>query len=162
MPSVLFVCTANLYRSPLAAAFLRAELIDASEREEWLVGSAGTWTKNGTPVHAQTVEDARQFGLDLRAHRSTQITGEILSRYDLILVMEAGQKEALLIEFPNQSKKIHMLSDVVDNRTYNIPDVFSSEGEHDREVANELHQIIKRGFKKIIVLAKSNSGNTIN
>jgi protein-tyrosine phosphatase len=154
MPSVLFVCTANLYRSPLAAAFLRDELKDSPDRNEWVIDSAGTWTKSGTLVHSETIDDARQFGLDIQTHRSKQITAEMLSRQDLILVMETGHKEALLIEFPNQSKKIYLLSEVVDGLTYDIPDPFSSEGKHDREIARELHQVITRGYKKIFALAK--------
>ena len=161
MPSVLFVCTANLYRSPLAAAFLRSVLKDAPGGEAgWVIDSAGTWTKSGTPIHSQTVEDARHFGLDIRSHRSKQVSAELLSRQDLILVMETGHKEALLIEFPEQSKKIHLLSEVIDGRSYDIPDPFSLEGKHDRDVADELHRIITRGYEKIFVLAKKNSNNS--
>jgi protein-tyrosine-phosphatase len=157
MPSILFVCTANLYRSPLAAAFLRAALKDDPSGNEWVIDSAGTWTKSGTPIHSQTIEDGHHFGLEVRTHRSKQITAQLLSRYDLILVMETGHKEALQIEFPDQSKKIHLLSEVVDGLTYDIPDPFSSEGKHDRDVANELHKIIIRGYKKIFAMAKNNS-----
>jgi protein-tyrosine-phosphatase len=159
MPSVLFVCTANLYRSPLAAAFLRNELKDAPGGIEWVIDSAGTWTKSGVPIHFETIEDAHRFGLEVRTHTSKQVTAELLSRYDLILVMETGHKEALLIEFPDQSKKIHLLSEVVDGLTYDIPDPFSIEGKHDRDVANELHKVITRGYKKIFALAKNNSNN---
>ncbi len=159
MPSVLFVCTANLYRSPLAAAFLRAELKDAPGGNEWVIDSAGTWTKSGAPIHAQTIEDAHRFGLDIRTHKSQQVTAELLARYDLILAMETGHKEALLIEFPDQSKNIHLLSEVVDELTYDIPDPFSSEGEHDRDVAVELHKIITSGYKRIFAMAKNNSEN---
>ena len=156
MPSVLFVCTANLYRSPLAAAFLRNELKDAPEGK-WVVDSAGTWTKNGTPIHSQAIEDASHFGLDVRTHKSKQVTAELLSRYDLVLVMETGHKEALLIEFPDQSHKVHLLAEVVDERPYDIPDPFSLEGKHDRDVADELHRIIKRGYQKIFALALEKS-----
>jgi len=157
MPSVLFVCTANLYRSPLAAAFLKDELKNAPGGIEWVIDSAGTWTNNGAPIHSQTIEDAHRFGLDVRTHRSRQVTAELLSRYDLILVMETGHKEALRIEFPDQSKKIHMLSEVVDGLTYDILDPFTGKGEPDMDVADELHKVIKRGYKKIFAQAKKNS-----
>jgi len=160
MPSVLFICTANLYRSPLAAAFLRDALKDAPDGNEWVIDSAGTWTKSGTRIHSQTIEDARRFGMDIRAHTSKQVSVELLSRNDLILVMETGQKEALLIEFPDQSKKIHLLSEVVDGRPYDIPDPLSFEGIHDRDIVNELHEIITRGYIKILALAKNNSSDS--
>lgn len=159
MPSVLFVCTANLYRSPLAAAFLKDELKDEPDGDQWVIDSAGTWTKNGTPLHPQTIEDAHHFGLEVRTHRSKQVTAELLSHFDLILVMETGHKEALLIEFPDQSKKIHLLSEVVDGLAYDIHDPFSIEGKHDLDVANELHNIISRGKRKILALAKNNSNS---
>jgi protein-tyrosine phosphatase len=157
MPSVLFVCTANLYRSPLAAAFLRAELKKSPGESEWVIDSAGTWTKSGAPIHSQTIEDAQRFGLDVRAHRSQPVTAELLSRYDLILVMETGHKEALHIEFPIQSKKIQLLSEVVDGLAYDIPDPFSMEGQHDRDIVNELQKIIRRGANKIFALATNHS-----
>jgi protein-tyrosine phosphatase len=160
MPSVLFVCTANLYRSPLAAAFLRAELKKVKQREAWLIDSAGTWTKSGSMIHSQTIEDANHFGLDVRGHRSRQVTYELLSKHNLILVMEAGHKEALDIEFPDLAEKIHLLSEVVDGITYDIPDPFSLEGKHDRDVATELHRIITRGHEKIFKLALENSNGS--
>jgi len=160
MPSVLFVCTANIYRSPLAAAFLREVLKDSPDGKEWVIDSAGTWTESGSPIHSQTIEDASRFGLDVCTHRSRQVTGELLARHDLVLVMETGHKEALEIEFPDQSNKIHLLSEVVDGRTYDIPDPFSLEGEHDRDIATELHRIITHGYKKIFALANNNSNNS--
>jgi protein-tyrosine phosphatase len=125
-----------------------------------VIDSAGTWTTNGAPIHSQTIEDANHFGLDVRTHKSKQVSAELLSRYDLVLVMETGHKEALRIEFPDQSKKIQMLSEVVDGLIYDIPDPFKREGEHDLEVANELRKVIKRGYKKIFVLAKINSNKS--
>jgi len=160
MPSVLFVCTANLYRSPLAAAFLRDELEHTPDGIEWVIDSAGTWTSAEAPIPPQTIEDAHRFGLDVRNHRCKQITAQLLSRYDLILVMETGHKEALRIEFPDQSKKVHLLSEVVDGLIYDIPDPFTREGEYDLDVANDLHKIIKRGYKKILAMAKKKSNKS--
>jgi protein-tyrosine phosphatase len=160
MPSILFVCTANLYRSPLAAAFLRDELKTSPDNgRKWAIDSAGTWTKPGTPIHPQTIEDAHRFGLDVREHRSKQVSAELLAKQDLILVMESGHKEALHIEFSEKSEKIYLLSEVVDGMTYDIPDPFSNEGIHDRDIVNELQLIIKRGLKNIISMATTDSFN---
>jgi protein-tyrosine phosphatase len=159
MPSVLFICTANLYRSPLAAAFLRKKIREMPAGEEWNIDSAGTWTQSGSPVHSQTLEDARRFGLDVHKHRSKQVSADLLEDQDLILVMETGHKEALWIEFADQADRIHLLSEVVDGRTYDIPDPFSIEGNHDREVVKELDRMITRGFQNIVTLARKASNN---
>ena len=74
--------------------------------------------------------------------------------------METGHREALRIEFPDQSKKVHMLSEVVDGLIYDIPDPFTREGEYDLDVANDLHKIIKRGYKKILAMAKKKSNKS--
>jgi protein-tyrosine phosphatase len=125
-----------------------------------VIDSAGTWTTSGAPIPSRTIEDAHRFGFDVQSHKSKQVTAQLLSRYDLILVMETGHKEALRIEFPDQSKKVHMLSEVVDGLIYDIPDPFSREGEYDLDVANELHKIIKRGYKMILAMAKKKSNKS--
>jgi hypothetical protein len=50
-----------------------------------------------------------------------------------------------------------MLSEIVDGLSYDIPDPFTREGENDMDVANDLHIVIKRGYKKIFALATKNS-----
>ena len=155
MPSILFVCTANRYRSPLAAAFFCQCLEQAAVQGNWTVGSAGTWTKPGLAPDGRAVEDARTWGLNIKAHRSRQIDANIVSKYNLILVMEAGQKEALQIEFPKESGKVFLLSEVGDDNCYDIPDPFDPDGPTHQEITAELFSLIKRGFAKICSLALS-------
>ena len=53
MPKVLFVCTANRFRSPLAAAIFKRFLLESQETGRWRVSSAGTWTRSGLPVNGK-------------------------------------------------------------------------------------------------------------
>jgi protein-tyrosine phosphatase len=96
MPSVLFVCTANLYRSPLAAAFLREQLKDAPGGKKWVIGSAGIWTVPGLPPVPAAIDAAEAPGLDIKNNISTLVNKENLVKYDLVLVMEAGHQEAIV------------------------------------------------------------------
>lgn len=50
MPSVLFACTANRFRSPIAAARFSHCLQNEVDVQDWRVGSAGTWAEPGLPV----------------------------------------------------------------------------------------------------------------
>ena len=159
MPTILFLCTANRFRSPLAEAFMREKINEKPDSGEWVIESAGTWTKDGMPALSQTLQVAQYFGLDLKDHRSKQVTAELLSRADLVLVMESGHLEALQIEFPDQSTKIHLLSQVVDGNAYGIPDPYAGGGKQEREIAIELHDVIARGANKIIRMAKTNHKN---
>jgi protein-tyrosine phosphatase len=155
MPSILFVCLANRYRSPLAAAFFCHCLEQAVDRGSWSVGSAGTWTKPGLPPDPRALQDARGWGLDIKAHRSRQVDASILSQSNLVLVMEAGQKEALQVEFPKEREKIYLLSEVADGIPYDIPEPLGPDGATHQEIATELCVLIKRGFNNICNFARA-------
>jgi protein-tyrosine-phosphatase len=153
MPSVLFVCTANRFRSPLAAAIFRKALEERNDASDsWIVGSAGTWTTPGQPVIPAVLDAARTLGIDLAKHRSAGVSAQLLSEYDLILVMQATQKEALQSEFFPLSEHIHLLSNVVEHGSYDIPDSSGSSQEV-AEVSSELNELIRRGLERICVLA---------
>src|SRR5512142_848275 len=100
-PTVLFVCTANICRSPMAAALFKARLEkQVPGSESWVVDSAGTWTKEGYPPSENSVKAMARRKLDISGHRSKEINKSLLEKSDLILVMELGHKEALQVEFP--------------------------------------------------------------
>lgn len=152
MPSVLFVCTANRFRSPLASAFFRDALRSLRADETWEVDSAGAWTIPGLPVLPEVSLIARKYGLDLARHRSKPVTEALLSNFDLILVMETGHLEALQNEFPSHSGRIYLLSQVTEGRVYSVPDLIRS-AESMMEVGGNLHDLIRSGFENICALA---------
>ena len=155
MPGILFVCTGNLYRSPLAAAFFRAKLL-AEGRTDWVVDSAGTWTLPGQPIPPETVRAAAKFGANVEGHLSQLISVDLLSRFDLVIVMEKGHKEALDLEFPFASHKTHLISQVVDHLVCDIPDPLNSGQEIDI-LASDLYKLVERGYQTICQLAQDAS-----
>jgi protein-tyrosine phosphatase len=152
MPSILFVCTANRFRSPFAAALFTRILKDRGIAEDWQIGSAGTWALPGQPALQRVVSFARSSGIDLSAHSSRRVSQRLLSDYDLILVMQSSHREALLTEFPELTEHIYLLSDVVERGSYDIPDSLKSEAGI-REVLTELQDLLQRGQDNICVLA---------
>ena len=83
MPSVLFVCTANSFRSQMAEAVARAVGGPA-----WDIGSAGSQPSGR--VHPQAIQLMKEIGLDLRAHRSKGLD-EVSSRpWDYVVTMGCG------------------------------------------------------------------------
>ena len=152
MPSILFVCTANRFRSPLAAALLKKHLEELGMMQAWHISSAGTWAVSGQPALPSVIAAAQRFNIDLTDHRSIRVSKRLLSEYDHILVMQSGQKEALACEFPQLKDHIYLLSDVVERRTYDISDSLTSE-EETAEVAAELDSLLRRGLDYMCVLA---------
>ena len=151
MPSVLFICTGNLYRSPLAAAFFR-ERLKAGNQTDWLVESAGTWTQPGQSAPPAVLRAAAKFGVLLEGHRSQLINADLLAQFDLALVMEKGHKEALDFEFPFASQKIRLFSQVTEGLAYDIPDPLAS-GQEIEALAAELHKLVEKGYAAICELA---------
>jgi protein-tyrosine phosphatase len=159
MPSILFVCTANQFRSPLAAACLLAAIKATKLTGDWNVESAGTWTKAGLPAPELSRKIASKLGVPLpENHRTRQVNQALLAEFDLIIVMEAGQKEALWIEFPALKKRIYMLSETVEGLQYDFPDPVAP-GIDPFDVAYELKMAIEQGLEKITQLATSISVN---
>jgi protein-tyrosine phosphatase len=155
MPSVLFVCRANQFRSPLAAAFLLKQIRSDHRAEEWSVGSAGTWTKPGQPAASMAMRIANRLDLvGLNEHRTRQVSRELLDGYDLILTMETGQLEAIASEFYAVSDRAMLLSEVAEGTLYDIPDPVGLMNDPE-EVATELQMLIEKGGEKILKLAET-------
>jgi protein-tyrosine-phosphatase len=153
MPSVLFVCTGNLYRSPMAAAMFSAMLLlEPVWVGYWRVESAGTWAQANQPAPMEVLQVMAKRGLDLKTHRSRVVSAEILGQFDLILTMERGQKEALGIEFPQYAGRVYMLSEMAGTRV-SINDPIDRSVAGVNEVARELEDWLKMGKHSIIELA---------
>jgi protein-tyrosine-phosphatase len=154
MPGILFICTGNLFRSPLAAAFFLQRLWKDGRRDGWSIDSAGTWTLPGQPVPAAVQQAAEKRGIHLDEYRSKLVDAGLLADFDLILVMESGHKEALAVEFPAAACKTFLLSDVADGIAYNVPDPAAT-GQEAEEVVTGMFNLIERGYASICQLAVS-------
>ena len=154
MYSVLFVCTGNQYRSPIAAQAFLQQLRRDGRDADWLVNSGGTWTSSGRPALPDALSLAQSFGLDISAHRTRAVDAQLLEESDLILVMEAGHKESLQVEFPSARKKVRLLSDVLEGIAYDIPDPAAARTEA-REILGELVNMIRAGYTNIYKIAES-------
>jgi protein-tyrosine-phosphatase len=162
MPSVLFVCTANLFRSPLAAAiFQKALQQEGQERKaawdigplgDWTVASAGTWVQEGQPVLRDVLEAGKQLGVDLSAHRSMMVNKQLLAQYDLVLVMQVSHRELLCREYPQFREQIYLLSLVVDQASYDFQDTHRFLQEV-LQVGRAMEALIRRNMQYICVLA---------
>ena len=151
MHSVLFVCTANICRSPMAEGLFLSKL--GANSAQWHVESAGTWAVEGMPVAQRTQAILTERGIDFNSHRSHLVTGNMLSRFNLILTMEKYQKEALQIEFPSIAGQIYSMSEMVDAE-YDIPDPIGGPQEEYLRTLHEIEHILDHGLAKIVRLAE--------
>lgn len=93
MTRLLFVCTGNTCRSPMAEVIAAAT---ARRRGlELEVGSAGLLSGGGAPAARHAREISAVHGLDLSRHRSRGVTPDLLAEADLVLAMTNGHADAV-------------------------------------------------------------------
>lgn len=109
---ILFVCTGNTCRSPMAAALARARGVDAA--------SAGLYAASGAAATPQAVRAAAEMGGSLAGHRAQPVTEELMETASAVYAMTESQKEELLRRFPGSAGKIRTL-------TPPVPDPFGGD-----------------------------------
>ena len=107
--TVLFVCTGNTCRSPMAEAMLRARL-PAGWRERVQVFSAGTAAVADLPASSNTLEVLERGGVPLEGHRSRQFTRAMAEEADLVLALTAEHRGEILAAAPAAADRTFVLS----------------------------------------------------
>jgi len=105
--TLLFVCTGNTCRSPMAEALFRHRIgADA----EWTAVSAGTYASAGSPASTYAIKALRELHIDIRRHRSQPLTAELVDDAGLIVVMTSAHRAFILQNFPEIEKKVYLLN----------------------------------------------------
>jgi protein-tyrosine-phosphatase len=150
MPAILFVCTANRIRSPLAEHLLRRRLANDPMTATWRVESAGAWTSPDLPPLTAALQAGAELGVDLGGHRSRRVEDLNLRHYDLILTMERGQRDALRVEYPQVAERIVTLSEAATGYDFDVADPPGHTAAAIRATAHDLDDLLDRGAPRIV------------
>ena len=106
MKTVLFVCTGNICRSPMAEGLFRHV---TRGRNEFRVMSAGVGAVEGLPPSEHAVRALRELGIDISKQRSRMLTPEIVDEADYIFGMTHSHVDTILILYPQAAEKTFLL-----------------------------------------------------
>jgi protein-tyrosine-phosphatase len=106
--NILFICTGNICRSPMAEWQLKA-LLRKNPITGMQVGSAGLIALPGNSASFNAVRVAKENSISLEEHKARPITTELIDTADLVLVMESHQGHELIIHYPQASERILLL-----------------------------------------------------
>ena len=95
---VLFICSGNICRSPMAAEYFRHRCAH-SGLSHVLVESAGTLGIEGAPASPESIAVMREIGVDLSRHRSQGVSPSLLGTSDIVVVMTRGHLEQLADDY---------------------------------------------------------------
>ena len=104
---LLFVCTANICRSPMAEYL--AQAYGAQRGWHVTAQSAGLMGLIDKPAHKRSVRAMAEIDFNIQSHKSQGVTDELISWADYILVMELGHQVKLHDRFPASEGKVLML-----------------------------------------------------
>ena len=144
----LFVCTGNTCRSPIAKGLFSKYLaekigcrIDQLEEIGYKVLSAGTAGIIGVPASAEAVKACAVRGVDIKAHRSTALTKELIEQADFVFAMGSDHRQQILALSPQAADKCVLLAENID-----IPDPIGQP----QEVYDSCTDLIENAVKKRI------------
>ncbi|MDZ7289730.1 MAG: low molecular weight protein arginine phosphatase [candidate division KSB1 bacterium] len=105
---ILFVCSGNSCRSPMAEGLLRLKL-PSRLQDNVVIRSAGTLGIEGMPASRHSVEIVEEMGGDISQHLSQGISRELVEEADLILVMAHEHLDYLHENFPQYRENVFLL-----------------------------------------------------
>ncbi len=150
---ILFVCTGNTCRSPMAEGALRA-LLEKERPGKFEVISAGTASAVGFPATMYATEAAKIWDVDISGHLSQSLTASLIDRADLILAMttqhlnevlrlkkDAADKTYLFKNFPDPTPNGDPVVDPIGQDLERYNQTFLEIGEY---LGKNLGEIVKK------------------
>lgn len=153
--NILFVCTGNTCRSPLAKGILE-KMLKESGVDFIEVESAGMGAFEGNPASSYAVETTLARDIDLSFHRSRRLNKEILRKADLVLAMSNEHLQEIKKLDEKSFEKTHLLKSFprkIENKNFSIADPMGKGLDEYNLCFIQMEKEIKRIFPKLIELA---------
>jgi protein-tyrosine phosphatase len=124
--NILFICTGNICRSPLAEGIFTHMVSNAGRASEFDIQSAGTGSWHvGEQPDRRSIATAASHGIDITRQRARRITMKDFGRFDLILAMDHDNMRSLRETAPPEAlAKIHLFDAYTSGGRTDVPDPY--------------------------------------
>lgn len=144
---ILFVCTGNTCRSPMAEYFAK-KYADENNLEEFEFASAGINASIGKSASKEAVEVMKEVGIDISGHKSKMLMEEDLRENDKVLTMTNSHREVILDMYDYDN--VHTLKQFVKScDDCDILDPYGYEKEKYRETREDIKKVVEKLLQKL-------------
>jgi glycine hydroxymethyltransferase len=133
--TIVFVCTGNICRSPMAEYYLKHSL---GRKTKWDVISSGTGACFGLHASDYAVDVMKEVGIDISAHVSRPLNIDLVSTADLIIVMAQHHAEFIRHKFTQYREKVFLLKSFGPDGHGDVDDPMGGSREQYRHVREEI------------------------
>ena len=138
--TVLFVCTGNTCRSPIADQIFNEQARDLSAH----AFSAGLDAKAGSPINPQAADALTRLGYNPTEHSSTLVSTEAVEEADVILTFTQDQKNELGQRFPMAIRKLFTISEYANGEQgQDVLDPYGKSDEVYKDTAETINSLVE-------------------
>jgi protein-tyrosine-phosphatase len=153
MKQILFVCTGNTCRSPMAAALFNRLAALELQGLGYTASSAGLSAMDGFPASRNAVKAMDSYpGADLSGHRSRMLRPDDVANAHLILTMCRSHKQYLLSMYPHAYQKVFTLKEYAYGAEADIDDPYGGDEGIYRQSADEIAQAVEKLAEKLKIM----------
>lgn len=119
MISIMFVCSGNICRSPMAHYYMQKKVNDLGKEEEYYITSCGTEAYSENKATNDAIYSISKYGVNMINHRATNLEEANIEEADYIICMTKMHYRVVIEKYPKLTDKVYILKQmVIDKKEY--------------------------------------------